>query len=90
MRHELDVSDDQFLLAWLGRMTEIKRVDDLLRAFADLRGRGIDAVLALVGDGPNRESLERLPSSSESQAACVSRDSGEMSARSTAPVMPWR
>jgi glycosyltransferase involved in cell wall biosynthesis len=60
VRQELSVAPDQFLVAWLGRMTEIKRVDDLLRAFADLRGRGVDAVLALVGDGPNRESLVEL------------------------------
>ena len=60
LREELSVGADQFLVSWLGRMTEIKKVDDLLRAFADLRGRGVDAVLALVGDGPNRESLEQL------------------------------
>jgi glycosyltransferase involved in cell wall biosynthesis len=60
VRAEWGVDDDQFLVTWLGRMTEIKRVDDLLRAFADLRGRGIDAVLALVGDGPNRDGLQRL------------------------------
>ncbi len=60
LRDELSVEPDQLLVTWLGRMTEIKRVDDLLRAFADLRGRGVDAVLALVGDGPNREGLEQL------------------------------
>jgi glycosyltransferase involved in cell wall biosynthesis len=60
VRAEWSVGDDQFLVTWLGRMTEIKRVDDLLRAFADLRGRGIDAVLALVGDGPNHDGLRRL------------------------------
>jgi glycosyltransferase involved in cell wall biosynthesis len=60
VREEWGVGDDQFLVTWLGRMTEIKRVDDLLRAFADLRGRGVDAVLALVGDGPNRTELHRL------------------------------
>jgi glycosyltransferase involved in cell wall biosynthesis len=60
VRREWRVGEDQFLVTWLGRMTEIKRVDDLLRAFADLRGRGVDAVLALVGDGPNREGLRRL------------------------------
>jgi colanic acid biosynthesis glycosyl transferase WcaI len=60
VRGELAVADDQLLVAWLGRMTEIKRVDDLLRVFADLRARGVDAVLVLVGDGPNRHELERL------------------------------
>jgi glycosyltransferase involved in cell wall biosynthesis len=60
LRDELSVEPHQFLIVWLGRMTEIKRVDDLLRAFADVRGRGVDAVLALVGDGPNRGGLEQL------------------------------
>jgi len=60
VRRELGVVEGQLFVAWLGRMTEIKRVDDLLRIFADLRGRGVDAVLALVGDGPNRPELERL------------------------------
>jgi colanic acid biosynthesis glycosyl transferase WcaI len=60
LREEWHVGDDQFLVTWLGRMTEIKRVDDLLRAFAELRGRGVDAVLALVGNGPNRDGLQHL------------------------------
>ena len=60
VREELRVGEEQLLVAWLGRMTEIKRVDDLLRVHADLRGRGVDAVLALVGDGPDRPGLERL------------------------------
>jgi glycosyltransferase involved in cell wall biosynthesis len=38
-------------------MTEIKRVDDLLRAFAQVDPR---AHLLLVGDGPLRPRLERL------------------------------
>jgi glycosyltransferase involved in cell wall biosynthesis len=60
VRSELGVGDGQFLVAWLGRMTEIKRVDDLIRVFADLRARAVDAVLVLVGDGPNRHELELL------------------------------
>src|SRR5581483_9878256 len=60
VRSELGVGRDQFLVVWLGRMTEIKRVDDLLRIFAVLRRRGVDAVLALVGDGPNRADVQRL------------------------------
>ena len=58
VRAELDVPDDGFLVAWLGRMTEIKRADDLLTAFALMRNRGVDAYLAMVGDGPLREALE--------------------------------
>jgi glycosyltransferase involved in cell wall biosynthesis len=60
VRAELGIGIDSFVVAWLGRMTEIKRVEDLLHVFADLRGRGVDAVLLLVGDGPDRAALERL------------------------------
>ena len=60
LRAELGVPDGRFLVGWLGRMTEIKRVDDLLRAFAGLREAGADADLLVVGDGPLRADLESL------------------------------
>jgi glycosyltransferase involved in cell wall biosynthesis len=56
VRAELRVGDEA-LVGWLGRMTEIKCVDVLLRAFARVRD---DAVLVLVGDGPLRPGLEAL------------------------------
>jgi glycosyltransferase involved in cell wall biosynthesis len=57
LRSALNIPDDAFVIAWLGRMTEIKRVDDLLRAFADVSP---DAHLLLVGDGPLRARMETL------------------------------
>jgi glycosyltransferase involved in cell wall biosynthesis len=60
VRAELGIAVDSFVVSWLGRMTGIKRVDDLLRAFAELRGRGVDAVHLLLGDGPDRPELETL------------------------------
>jgi glycosyltransferase involved in cell wall biosynthesis len=60
MRAELGIGEDQFVVAWLGRMTEIKRVDHLLHAFARLEA---DAVLMLAGDGPLRPQLEQLAAS---------------------------
>jgi glycosyltransferase involved in cell wall biosynthesis len=60
IRAELGIPEDRFTAGWLGRMTEIKLCDDLLRAFAELRSGGVDADLLLAGDGPLRESLERL------------------------------
>lgn len=57
VRRGLGVGEAQVLVGWLGRMTEIKCVDDLLRAFAAAGG---DAVLVLVGDGPLRPGLEAL------------------------------
>jgi glycosyltransferase involved in cell wall biosynthesis len=59
VRGELGIADDRFVAGWLGRMTEIKRADDLLRAFALLREQR-EADLVLVGDGPLRPELEAL------------------------------
>jgi glycosyltransferase involved in cell wall biosynthesis len=59
LRTLFGVPDDRFVVGWIGRMTAIKRVEDVLLAFRDLLARGVDATLVLVGDGPDRESLER-------------------------------
>ena len=40
-------------------MTGVKRTDDVLLAFRSLRARGVDARLCMVGDGPDREQVER-------------------------------
>ncbi|MFW6336218.1 MAG: glycosyltransferase, partial [Phycisphaeraceae bacterium] len=46
---------------FVGRLTEKKAPDDLLRALAGMRSeRGVDAKLEVVGDGPLRESLREL------------------------------
>jgi glycosyltransferase involved in cell wall biosynthesis len=58
LRRELDLPDSAFVFSWLGRMTEIKRADVLLTAFARLLGSGHDARLLLAGDGPLRRTLE--------------------------------
>jgi glycosyltransferase involved in cell wall biosynthesis len=57
-RRLLGVPDDRFLVGWMGRMTAVKRTDDVLLAFKELRDRGVDAGLCLVGDGPDRDGLE--------------------------------
>jgi glycosyltransferase involved in cell wall biosynthesis len=59
-RRIMGVSDERFLVGWIGRMTGVKRGADVLRAFRLLRDRGIDAILCMVGDGPEREQLEQL------------------------------
>jgi glycosyltransferase involved in cell wall biosynthesis len=40
-------------------MTAVKRTDDVLVAFKGLRDSGVDAMLCMVGDGPDRAGLER-------------------------------
>jgi glycosyltransferase involved in cell wall biosynthesis len=56
-RHGIGV--ERFVVGWFGRMTAVKRTDDLLTALAALRQEGTDALLLLVGDGDDRERLEQ-------------------------------
>jgi glycosyltransferase involved in cell wall biosynthesis len=58
-RRALGVPPDAFLVGWVGRMTAVKRTRDVLRTFRALLDGGTDAYLVLVGDGPDREPLER-------------------------------
>jgi glycosyltransferase involved in cell wall biosynthesis len=59
LRRLFGVSPDEFVVGWIGRMTSIKRVDDILLGFRRLRDRGVNARLCLVGDGPDREHVEQ-------------------------------
>jgi glycosyltransferase involved in cell wall biosynthesis len=59
VRRRLGIDADRFVVGWFGRMTAVKRTDDLLGALAVLRERGVDALLLLVGDGDDRERLEQ-------------------------------
>jgi len=58
-RRQLGVGQDAFIVGWVGRMTAVKRTDDVMRALRGLVDRGVDAYLCLVGDGPDRDQLER-------------------------------
>ena len=57
-RRYLGIPGDRFAVGWIGRMTAVKRTDDVLVAFKRLRDGGVDAVLCMVGDGPDRPQLE--------------------------------
>jgi glycosyltransferase involved in cell wall biosynthesis len=59
LRRLFGVGPETFVVGWIGRMTVIKRVPDILLAFARLRELGVDAHLCLVGDGPDRERVEQ-------------------------------
>ena len=50
---------DAFVVGWVGRMTAVKRTDLVVRALERLVDGGVDARLLLVGDGPDRDGLER-------------------------------
>jgi glycosyltransferase involved in cell wall biosynthesis len=58
-RRYLGISDERFAVGWVGRMTAVKRGEDVLEGFRLLRDRGVEATLCLVGDGPDRPRLER-------------------------------
>jgi glycosyltransferase involved in cell wall biosynthesis len=59
LRSLLGIAPEWFVVGWIGRMTGVKRTDDVLLALRGLRERGVDACLLMVGDGPDREHVER-------------------------------
>jgi glycosyltransferase involved in cell wall biosynthesis len=54
------ISRDAFVVGWVGRMTGVKDTDAVLEIVRATRQRGVDAVVVMVGDGPDRERLEQL------------------------------
>jgi glycosyltransferase involved in cell wall biosynthesis len=60
LRSEIDLMPDAFVVGWAGRLTAIKRPRDLVRTLAELVEMRVDAFLVVVGDGPERESVEAL------------------------------
>jgi len=53
-RRLLGIPPDAFVVGWVGRMTAVKRTEDVARTMRALVDRGVDAYLCLVGDGPDR------------------------------------
>jgi glycosyltransferase involved in cell wall biosynthesis len=64
-RQEVGAGPDDVLLVYAGRLVPIKRVDRAIRAVARAREQGVQARLAVVGDGPLREELTALRDSLE-------------------------
>src|SRR5207244_2972934 len=58
-RRVLGIVPDRFVVGWIGRMTGVKRTEDVLVAFRQLRDTGVDACLCMIGDGPDRAAVER-------------------------------
>jgi len=59
-RRVVGLAPDTFVVGWVGRMTAVKRTDDVVRTLRKLVDGGVDAHLLLVGDGPDRPHLERF------------------------------
>jgi glycosyltransferase involved in cell wall biosynthesis len=51
---------DAFVVGWVGRMTGVKDTEAALDIVRATREHGVEAVLCLVGDGPDRGRLEQL------------------------------
>jgi glycosyltransferase involved in cell wall biosynthesis len=49
-----------FVVGWVGRMTGVKDTGAVLEIVRAAREQGVDAVLCMVGDGPDRQRLEQL------------------------------
>jgi len=60
MRQELGIPEDAFVVGTVGRLSEVKRQDRLVRAVASIRHRVPNVRLLIVGDGPERATLESL------------------------------
>ena len=48
-----------FVVGWVGRMTGVKDTGAVLEIVRSARTHGVDAVLCMVGDGPDRTRLEQ-------------------------------
>lgn len=60
LRDQCGTGADEVLVGFVGRLVPIKRVDLVLRAVAIGRREGVPIRLMVVGDGPERASLEQL------------------------------
>jgi glycosyltransferase involved in cell wall biosynthesis len=54
------IPKDAFVVGWVGRMTGVKDTGAVLEIVRSARTHGVDAVLCMVGDGPDRTRLEQL------------------------------
>ena len=59
-RRQYGIGPDSFVVGWVGRMTGVKDTGAALEIVRATRERGVDAVVCMVGDGPDRERLEQL------------------------------
>ena len=58
LRRELGVAENAVVFLFVGRLLAGKRVEELIHAVRALRDDGIAAEALIVGDGPERKSLE--------------------------------
>jgi glycosyltransferase involved in cell wall biosynthesis len=54
------IPKDAFVIGWVGRMTGVKATRAVLEIVRAVHDRGVDSVLCMVGDGPDRVRLEEI------------------------------
>jgi glycosyltransferase involved in cell wall biosynthesis len=62
IRKELEISDSEIVIIFVGRLTKIKRPDRLIDAFREVSKVVPNITLLVVGDGELRESASKLSS----------------------------
>lgn len=60
LRSSLGIVDDAFLIVAVGALVKLKGFETLIRAVAILAEQNLDAHLAIIGDGPERQALRAL------------------------------
>lgn len=60
LRQQLGLPEQAFIIVSVGRLAPEKELPSLLQAFAGIGRANPDALLVLVGDGPDRQNLEAL------------------------------
>ena len=60
LRPSLGVADDAFLIVCVGALVRLKGFDTVIKALGILGAQKLDAHLAIVGEGPEREALVAL------------------------------
>ena len=70
-RSSQNISDDEFLVGSIGRLSIEKGVLYLIEAIEDLRNAKVKVKLLIVGDGPERKTLERLVKDKKLEALII-------------------
>ncbi len=70
LRAEIDLDSETFVVGFAGRLTAIKRPHDLVRVLAALRAQDVEASMVVLGDGPDRSSVEALARELGVEAKC--------------------
>lgn len=60
LRHSLGIVDGAFLIVAVGALVTLKGFETLIKALAILAAHSLDAHLAIVGEGPERQALGAL------------------------------